>query len=383
MAFDDIDIDAPLGEQAPAHRDRPPQHPARARSGRGHDRGRGHAAVGGLTLGSRPAWAQGVTDADLFNFALNFEYLGAEYYLRGLTGQGLPAALLTGTGTQGTVAAGGPVPFQSAAIAQYVQRLAVDELGHVQFIRAVLGATAIAEPAINLSVANWSTLAIAAGLIVPGQTFNPYASDVGFLLGAYVLEDVCVTALAGAARYITNPNDLAAAAGLLGVEGYQAGGIRTLLANVGAGAATDAISALRARLSGVGDNGTLVGSLAYNFTNTDTNALVLPPHAAAGAEHRLRRRERHLRRLLPERRQRQHPLGAIRRGGRQSSTRTPGCHASRALTDQPCSLPRDNKDVDRTLRAPFLSPGLQPGGCCDRAKDRGCDFGWRPCWLRR
>ncbi len=272
MAFDSIDI--PLGEQAPAPGiDRRSTLRALV-AGAATTAVAGTAAVGGLTLGSRPAWAQAVTDADLFNFALNFEYLGAEYYLRGLTGQGLPAALLTGTGTQGTVAAGGPVSFQSAAIAQYVQRLAVDELAHVQFIRTVLGTAAVAEPAINLSVANWSTLAIAAGLLVPGQTFNPYASDIGFLLGAYVLEDVCVTALAGAARYITNPNDLAAAAGLLGVEGYQAGGIRTLLANVGAGAVTDAISALRASLSGVGDNGTLVGTLAYNFTNTDTNALV-------------------------------------------------------------------------------------------------------------
>ncbi len=232
------------------------------------------ASAGGTMLGSRSGWAQAVTDADLFNFALNFEYLGAEYYLHGLTGQGLPPNLLTGTGTRGAVLAGGPTAFQSTAIPQYVQRLAVDELGHVQFIRAVLGAAAIAEPQIDLSVASWTATAIAAGLIAPGQTFNPYASDVGFLLGAYVLEEVCVTALAGAARFVTSKDNLEAAAGLLGVEGYQSGAIRTLLANVGAGAATNAISALRANLSGVGDNGILSAGLQYNFTNTDTNALV-------------------------------------------------------------------------------------------------------------
>ena len=229
--------------------------------------------AGGLTVGSTPSKAQGVTDADLFNFALNFEYVGAEYYLHGLTGQGLPASLLTGTGTQGTLTVGGPVAFQSAAIQQYVQRLAVDELGHVQFIRAVLGAAAIAEPTIDL-VNPWTTFAVAAKLIQPGQTFNPYASDVGFLIGAYVIEDVCVTALAGAARYVSNKNNLEAAAGLLGVEGYQAGAIRSLLANVGAGAATDAISAVRAALSGVGDQGTSVPGNAFNFTNVDSNALV-------------------------------------------------------------------------------------------------------------
>lgn len=229
-------------------------------------------AAGGLALGSRPVWAQGVTDADLLNFALNFEYLGAEYYLHGLTGTGLPSSLVSGTGTQGTILAGGPVPFQSAAIAQYVQRLAVDELAHVEFLRAALGAAAIAEPTIDLSTA-WTTFAVAAGLITPGQTFNPYSGDVAFLLGAYVIEDVCVTALAGAARYLTNKDNVEAAAGLLGVEGYQAGAIRSLLANLGAGQVTNAISTLRANLSGVGDQGTLIPGEAYNFVNTDVNAL--------------------------------------------------------------------------------------------------------------
>ncbi len=231
------------------------------------------AAIGGGVLASSPAQAQGITDADLFNFALNFEYLGAEYYLHGLTGSGLPAGLTSGTGAPGAVTAGGPVPFQSDAIRQYVQRLAVDELAHVTFIRATLGGAAIAEPRIDL-VNSWTTLAIAAGLIAPGQTFDPYASDVAFLIGAYVLEDVCVTALAGAARYVTNPNNVEAAAGLLGVEGYQAGAIRSLLSNIGAGQVTNNISALRASLSGVGDQGVIYNGVSYNFTNTDINALV-------------------------------------------------------------------------------------------------------------
>ncbi len=233
----------------------------------------GTLAGGSLALASGPASAQTLTDNDILNFALNFEYVGAEYYLHGLLGQGLASSLTTGTGTQGTVTAGGPVAFQNPAIKQYVQRLAVDEQAHVTFLRAVLGSAAIAQPTIDL-VNPWTTFAIAAGLIQPGQTFNPYASDIGFLLGAYVLEDVCVTALAGAAALLTNPNNIEGAAGLLGTEGYQAGAIRSLLANVGAGQATDAISAVRARLSGVGDEGTSVQGNAYNFTNTDSNALV-------------------------------------------------------------------------------------------------------------
>lgn len=230
--------------------------------------------AGAAMLSAGPAEAQALTDTDILNFTLNFEYLGAEYYLHALTGQGLSAADTTGVGTQGTVSAGGPVPFRSAAIAAYGQRLAADEQAHARFIRAVLGSAAIAEPTINLS-SSWTTFAIAAGLIVPGQTFNPYADDVSFLLGAYVLEDVCVTALAGAARLLTNPNNVEAAAGLLGVEAYQAGSIRTLLANLGAGAACNAISAARATLSGKPDDqGIIVPGNSFNFVPTDSNALV-------------------------------------------------------------------------------------------------------------
>ena len=233
----------------------------------------------GLAASASEAQAAAITDTDILNFALNFEYLGAEYYLRAFTGQGIAdPTLLTGTGTQGSVTGGSLVPWGGSAIQQYAQRFAVDELAHVQFLRAVLGGAAIAEPAINLS-SSWTTFAIAAGLIVTGQTFNPFADPVSFLLGAYVLEDVCVTALAGSAALLTNPTNIAGAAGLLGTEGYQAGAIRTLLSDLGAGQATNAISNLRATLSaqivrGQGDDvGTLIPANAYNFVPDDSNAL--------------------------------------------------------------------------------------------------------------
>ena len=232
------------------------------------------ASAGGLalTLGSKPAEA--VTDNDILNFALNFEYLGAEYYLRAIGQPGLPPALLTGTNTQGTVIGGSPVPFGGSAIGSYAQRLAVDELAHVEFLRAVLGPVAISEPTINLET-SWTTLAQGAGLITAGQIFNPFADPVSFLLGAYILEDVCVTALAGAAALLTLPDNVAAAAGLLGTESYQAGAIRTLLSDLGAGQATDAISAFRAKLSGVADDvGTLIPGNAYNFVPNDINGLI-------------------------------------------------------------------------------------------------------------
>ena len=234
-------------------------------------------SAGGVVLSSTKAEAAAITDADIFNFALNLEYLEAEFYLRAATGSGLPAALTTGTGTQGTVTGGGLVPFVSPAIAAYAQRIAVDELSHVRFIHDVLGASAVAEPTIDL-VTSFTTLAVAAGLIAQGQTFNPFADDVSFLLGSYIFEDVGVTAYGGAAALITNPDNLTAAASILAIEAYHAGAIRTLLSDLGAGAATDAISNLRMTLSGEADDaGTLLVTPgytnAYNFVVNDSNGL--------------------------------------------------------------------------------------------------------------
>src|ERR1700712_4715311 len=84
----------------------------------------------GLALTSTPAAAATITDADIFNFALNFEYLGAEYYLHAISGSGLDASLLTGTGTQGTVIGGSMVPFNGSPIQAYAPRLGIHEMRH-------------------------------------------------------------------------------------------------------------------------------------------------------------------------------------------------------------------------------------------------------------
>ncbi len=236
------------------------------------------ATNGNNTTFGQPA---GPPDADIFNFALNLEYLEAEFYLYAATGSGLSAADRTGSGTQGTVSPGALVPFRSPAIQQYAQRIAVDEQAHVKFIRAVLNGAApglaVAEPTIDVGIgpnSAFSKLAVAAGLIVSGQTFNPYADDISFLLGASIFEDVGVTAYAGAARYIGTPDYVEAAAGILAVEAYHSGAIRTLLSNIGAGVAFGLISNLRKTLSGKNDDqGILIPGNNYNFLPNDINAL--------------------------------------------------------------------------------------------------------------
>jgi hypothetical protein len=201
---------------------------------------------------------------------LNLEYLEAEFYQRAVTGNGLTAADLTGVGNQGTVVGGSAVPFSSSAIAQYAAEIAADELAHVRFLRAALGSKAVAEPSIDL-FNSFNTAASAAGL---GDSFNPFSSDLTFLLGAYIFEDVGVTAYNGAAPLIRHKAYLAAAASILGVEAYHAATVRTLLLQMGQGPATAAISALRAAASDAADDqGVLLNGVA-NITPTDANALV-------------------------------------------------------------------------------------------------------------
>jgi len=187
-----------------------------------------------MTLGGRPLNAQStVTDADILNFALNLEYLEAQFYIQATTGAGLPANLLTGTGTRGEATGGRQVNFTDPLVAEYAREIAADELAHVVFLRTALGAAAVAQPTIDIGIdpnGAFSTAARAAGLIGPAPAFfDPYANDENFLLGAFIFEDVGVTAYKGASPLITNKTFLEQAAGLLAVEAYHAGLIRTVL----------------------------------------------------------------------------------------------------------------------------------------------------------
>ncbi|MBA3248208.1 MAG: ferritin-like domain-containing protein [Pyrinomonadaceae bacterium] len=233
------------------------------------------AALAATPLAEMTAAAQSgtVTDANILNFALNLEYLEAEFYVRAAFGRGLADSDTTGTGTRGDVAGGRQVTFATEAIRQYAVEIANDEEAHVRFLRTALASAAVARPAIDINM-SFTAAARAAGLIGGNDVFDAYANENNFLLAAFIFEDVGVTAYKGAARFIQNRDFLEAAAGLLAVEAYHAANIRTVLFARGLSTATRQISDLRDSVDGADDRdqGVVLNGMG-NITPTDANAL--------------------------------------------------------------------------------------------------------------
>lgn len=217
-----------------------------------------------------------LTDVDYLNFALNLEYLEASYYLIAATGSGLSAAD-SGSGA-GTVTGGIQVPFTSSIQQEYAYEIAQDELNHVRFLRSALGTAAVPAPAIDL-VNSFNAAASAAGI---GSSFNPFGSFDAFLVGAFVFEDVGVTAYHGAAGLLTSTTNLGAAAGIMAVEAYHAAEIRTLILQAGStyvGYANQ-ISALRATLGG-GNETSLSATTVVACDSTNAIAYARTPYQVA------------------------------------------------------------------------------------------------------
>lgn len=201
------------------------------------------------TVAATTAAALGITDADIFNFALNLESLETEYYLRGTTGRGMADA--DAGPNPGSVNGGRMVPWQNADLREFMEEVALNELAHVRFYRRVLGAGAVSRPNIDIA-GGFAAAARSAGL---GDNFDPFASEMNFFLGGMLMEDVGVTAYRGAAPLIVNKDFLASAAGILAVEAYHMGMARSTLYRMGTAArnAANAISDARDSLDGPDD----------------------------------------------------------------------------------------------------------------------------------
>ncbi|MFB9992915.1 ferritin-like domain-containing protein [Deinococcus oregonensis] len=228
-------------------------------------------------------------DATIFNFALNLEYLEAAFYLAAvgrlgeLTTVGGDSTKVTLPDSFKAAAFNGVgIPTLSPEVRAYATETANDEKAHVAVIRRVLGAAAVNQPQIDLAKAFLDAGNLASGGKITG--FDPFANELFFLHGAFIFEDVGVSAYKGAARLLVDDKaggNLENAAGILAVEAYHAGSIRTQLyarrndpaaAGLNVGQVVKAISDLRDKVDGSDDRDQ--GILTDGIPSTSANIVL-------------------------------------------------------------------------------------------------------------
>ena len=176
------------------------------------------AVAGAAAVIDTPAHAQSsFTDIDILNFALNLEYLEAEFYTVATTGLTISQINLstTGSGPSGPTQGGKFVPL-TGAMRNIALEIAADERTHVTLLQNTivsLGGTPIAKPAINLNALGFG-----------------FGTANEFLSLARIFEDIGVTAYGGAAPLLTSKTVLGYAARILATEAYHAGNIRLQIA---------------------------------------------------------------------------------------------------------------------------------------------------------
>ncbi|TXG75395.1 hypothetical protein E1A91_1Z018700v1 [Gossypium mustelinum] len=140
-------------------------------------------------------------DRDLVQFALNLEFLEAEFFLHGALVGGRKANL-------------------DPIIRRIIEEFAYQEIGHLKAITESVGG--VPRPRLNISAEAFAAFFNRAMNTTLSPPFNPYANSLNYLLASYVIPYVGLVGYVG-----TIPNLLAAS--LLGVESGQDAVIRTLL----------------------------------------------------------------------------------------------------------------------------------------------------------
>lgn len=187
------------------------------------------AAVTAMGVGAPEAEAQSsgptATELAVLNFALNLEYLEAEFYTYGQYGYGIeqfgigvsgvasggnnPSGGITSNGTKVTLS--NSLVFTPAITAE----IGSDERAHVVLLRSFLGTLAIAKPNINLNALGFG-----------------FGSEGEYLSLARIFEDIGVSAYAGAAYLLTTPFVIQTAARILATESLHVGTLHTQIARL-------------------------------------------------------------------------------------------------------------------------------------------------------
>ena len=166
-----------------------------------------------------------IEEVDILNFALNLEYLEAEFYTYATTGKSITSFGIATTGRSngsnpangGTTKGGAKVTFskEESILHDVAAQIGADERAHVVLLRGALGSSAVAMPNIDLSAFGFG-----------------FGNQTDFLRIARIFEDIGVTAYAGAAGMLRTPEIITAAAGLLGAEAEHAATIRAHIARL-------------------------------------------------------------------------------------------------------------------------------------------------------
>jgi hypothetical protein len=174
--------------------------------------------MGSGFAGKAFASATSLTDTDILNFALNLEYLEAEFYSMATYGATLvELGILTTAETTGPTTGGNMVPnFGSSSWAYLATALRENEITHVQYLRSTLGSAAVKKPTINLNALGYG-----------------FSSVGSWLKLARQFEDVGVSAYLGAAPSIKSGTYLSAAAAIMATEAQHSGAIRAACVNTG------------------------------------------------------------------------------------------------------------------------------------------------------
>lgn len=222
-------------------------------------------------------------DTNALNFALNLAYLGAQFYGYGANGTGIAASLVTGVGRQGSVMGGRQVAFADDGVARFAAELADDKLAHVTGLRGLLTNAAAAQPGLDFSAgasAAFSTIARTSGIVASGGTFDAFANDDNFLLGALFVEDVMAAAYRSLLTHVTVDASIQLVTAHLADAIYHGGMVRTMLAdravqNPALTASLTAACASLARLDGtdVGDQSLAADGSSANLVDANGNAI--------------------------------------------------------------------------------------------------------------
>ena len=184
--------------------------------------GAASATVGG---GSPSSATEAITETDILNFALNLEYLEAEFYTYAVEGKSITSfgigidgkATGENPASGGETTGGAQVVFDNNEIfsRDIAAEIGSDERAHVILLRNALGTAAVAKPNIKLN-------ALGIG----------FGNQVDFLTVARILEDIGVTAYTGAAGMLKSPGVITTTARLLAAEAEHAGSIHTQVAKL-------------------------------------------------------------------------------------------------------------------------------------------------------